>query len=309
MKTCIIYCPKRAGLHNNQKRWEKIAAILEKYEVEYDLIQSESAQSIKRIVNMIIGNGYDNIIICGGDSALRTTVNCLMSIEKEKRDKINIGVIPNGVMNDFASFWGFTEKDITKSVESLKEMRIRRVDVGCLSYTDSKQQKQITYFLNCVNIGLIASIQKLKKETRKYLWSRKASYIVSLFLLVFQRTFWKIKYTINYETEKHRIMTLCVGSCLGYGQTPNAVPYNGMLDTTVIRHSPLGQLLSGIYLFLTNKILNHKDAKAYRSHSIELELPKNTPISIDGKGLTDIDTTKEIKMWVEQEYINFIIEK
>lgn len=309
MKTCIIYCPKHTGLRSSKKRWNKISDLLAKYEIEYDLIQSESAQSISRIVNMIIGNGYENIIICGGDSALRTTVNCLMNIEKEKKDRINIGVIPNGVMNDFASFWGFSEKDIVKSIESLKERRIRKVDVGCMSYTDTKQERKTTYFLNCVNIGLIASIQKLKKQTRKVLWSRKASFIVSLFLLIFQRTFWKMKYTINYETEKHRIMTLCVGSCLGYGQTPNAVPYNGMLDTTVIRHSPLRQLLAGIYLFLTNKILNHKDAISYRSRTISLELPKNTPISIDGKGLNDIDTSKEIKMWVEQEYINFIIEK
>lgn len=309
MKTCIIFCPKHTGLKSNHKRWNKIANVLEQYEIAYDFIQSESAQSVERIVMMMIGNGYDNIIICGGDSALCDTVNCLMKIEKEKRDKIAIGVIPNGVMNDFASFWGFSEKDIGNTVESLKERRIRKVDVGCMTYTDNEQAKKTRYFLNCVNIGLIALTQRIKRETRKILWSRKVSFVVSLFLLIFHRTFWKMQYTINYVEEKHRVMTLCIGSCTGYGQTPNAVPYNGMLDTTVIKHSALTHLLGGIYLFVTSKILNYKDAMSYRSRNITLNLQKNVPMSIDGKVMNDIDTSKEIKMWVEQECINFIIEK
>lgn len=309
MKTCIIFCPKHTGLKSNRKRRDKIVNVLEQYEIEYDFIQSESAQSVERIVNMMIGNGYDNIIIFGGDSALCDTVNCLMKFEKEKRDSITIGVIPNGVMNDFASFWGFTEKDIINTVESLKERRIRKVDVGCMTYMNSEQQKDTKYFLNCVNVGLIALTQRIKKETRKVLWSRKISFVASLFLLIFHRTFWKMQYTINHETERHRTMTLCIGSCHGYGQTPNAVPYNGMLDTTVIKHSALTSLLSGIYLFATSKILNYKNAISYRSRNISLNLQKNVPVSIDGKVMANIDTSKEIKLWVEQECINFIIEK
>lgn len=309
MKTCIIFCPKHTGLTSNKKRWTKIANVLSQYEIDYDFIQSESAQSVERIVNMMIGNGYDNIIICGGDSALCDTVNCLMRLEKEKRDKIAIGVIPNGVMNDFASFWGFSEKEIINTVESLKVRRIRKVDVGCMVYTDNDQQKTTRYFLNCVNVGLIALTQRIKKETRKILWSRKLSFVASLFLLIFHRTFWKMQYTINYESESHRVMTMCIGCCTGYGQTPNAVPYNGMFDTTVIKHSAISHVLGGIYLFITSKILNYKDAISYRSRKITLNLQKGVPTSIDGKVLNNIDTSKEIKMWVEQECINFIIEK
>lgn len=309
MKTCIIYCPKHTGLKPNKKRWEKISSLLALHGIEYDLIQSESADSVERIVTMLIANDYDNIIIYGGDSALNDTVNCLMKVEKEKRERITIGVIPNGVMNDFASFWGFSEKKIEHSIESIKERRIRKVDVGCMSYSDNKHERKTVYFLNCVNIGLIALNQRTKKETRKILWSRKVSFIVSFILLFFHKQFWKMEYTINYEKEQHRVMSLCIGNCLGYGLTPNAVPYNGMLDTTVIRHTALNHLFTGICIFLSNKLLNLKDAISYRSRNISVNLTKNTPVSIDGKTMYDIDTTHELKLWVENECINFIIEK
>ena len=45
------------------------------------------------------------IVIVGGDSALNDAVNCLMMEEKAVRDSIALGVIPNGVMNDFARYW------------------------------------------------------------------------------------------------------------------------------------------------------------------------------------------------------------
>ena len=119
-----------------------------------------------------------------------------------------------------------------------------------------------------------------------------------------------MEYTINYEKEQHSVITMCIGSALGFGQTPNAVPYNGMIDVTVIRNSALTQLFSVIALFVRGRILNHKMILPYRCHDITIKVPKNTPVSIDGHSFSDIDTSIDpMKIIVEQEAINFIIEK
>lgn len=310
MKTGLIYCPKHAGLKSSVKRWEKIASALKEEGIEYDFVQSENSQSVERLVTMMIHNGYDTIILCGGDSALNDAANCLMRETKEVRENITLGVIPNGLMNDFASFWGLTEKNLKLCAESIKAKRVRRIDAGYLVYTNKEGKREKRYFLNCVNVGLIAGIQLLKMRVRKIVFSRKLSYVFSLMLLIFQRMFWKMEYTINYEKETHRIMTMCIGSALGYGQTPNAVPYNGMIDVTVVHHSPLTQIFTGIALFLKGKILNAKVVKPYRSHEMKLLLPKNTPVTIDGHQLHGISTgADELVVKVEQEAINFIIEK
>ena len=308
MKTGVIYCPKHVGLKSVAKRWQKIAEALQRHGVEYDLVQSENAGSVERIVRMMIHNGYDTIIIAGGDSALNDTVNCLMREERSVRERITVGVIPNGMMNDFAKFWGFTEKDIDAAVESIKVRRTRRVDVGCLQYTDKDGEHLTRYFLNCVNIGLIATIQKLRRQTRRIVWSRKISFVVSFLLLLFQRMSYKMRYTINYETEQHNITTVCIGNALGYGQTPNAVPYNGMLDVSALRTFAFTQAFTAIALFLSGRFLNHKDLMPYRCHEAMFILQKGTPVSVDNCLLSMSSRSTELQFSVAEEAVNFIIE-
>ena len=73
----VLYCPK-TGISNTRKRWEKIEAVLKERGVSYDMVQSETAESVERLMTMLINNGYKTIIVVGGDSALNDAVNCLM---------------------------------------------------------------------------------------------------------------------------------------------------------------------------------------------------------------------------------------
>lgn len=307
MNYALIYCPNHRPFTSVKKRWEKIAVLLEKYGIEYDMVQSEDQQAIERLVTMMINNGYKDIIIVGGDSALNDTVNCLMSVEKSVRDSISISVIPNGVMNDFASFWGFSYQNIEECVAAIKNHRVRRIDVGCIRYTTRKGEKKQRYFLNCVNVGLLAGIQKRRAQIRKRFWSRELSFALCLLLILFEKVFYRMTYTINYVTETHRIVTMCIGNALGYGQTPNAVPYNGQLDITIVRHSTLHHVAEAIYLFLRGKILNHRRIRPYRARSIEIEAPTSCPISIDGHPAES--PVGKYTVDVLQEEINFVIEK
>ena len=119
----IVYCPK-AGISNKRKRWNKIQKVLDERGVEYDFVQSETSDSVERLVKMMISNGYKTIVIVGGDSALNDAVNCLMMEEKVVRDNIALGVIPNGVMNDFARFWEFDEDNIEQTVDWLVKLSL-----------------------------------------------------------------------------------------------------------------------------------------------------------------------------------------
>lgn len=305
-KTCIIYCPNHRPFTSVKKRWDKIAALLEKYDIEYDMVQSEDQQAIERLVTMMINNGYKDIIIAGGDSALNDTVNCLMSFEKSVRDGICIGVIPNGVMNDFASFWGLSYKNIEDSVAAIKEHRVRKIDVGCIRYITKRGEKMQRYFLNCVNVGLLAGIQKRRAQIRRRVWSRKLTFALCLVMILFEKVFYRMTYTINYVTETHGIVTMCIGNALGYGQTPNAVPYNGQLDITMVHHSTLHHIAEAIFLFLRGKILNHKRIHPYRARTIEIETPNSCPISVDGH--PSESPVGKYTIDVQQEEINFIIE-
>lgn len=303
----IIYCPNHRPFSSKAKRWSKIAAALDAHGIQYDMIQSESHSSVERLFTMLLNNGYETIVIAGGDSALNDAVNCLMRVEQQVRERVALGVIPNGTMNDFASFWGLTYHDVDYAVASIAQHRVRKIDAGCIRYRNSKQEDKSMYFLNCVNVGLLAAIQRLRQETRRKLWSRKLSFVMSGILLFFMKKYFRIAYNINFVREEHRISTLCVGSACGYGQTPNAVPYNGMLDVTVVRHSAMSEIAGGLYLFAKGEILNHKRIMPYRSRLVELEIPSGTPVSVDGHPMETPQGA--FRVTVQQEMINFIIEK
>ena len=142
----ILYCPKGGLLSNPKRRWERIEAALHEQNIEFDKIQSESVGSVDRLITMMIANGYKTIVIVGGDSALNDAVNCIMQTDKATRESIVLGVIPNGMMNDFAHFWGFDEGEVEQNVAWLKARRVRKIDLGCIRYTNKKQEKCHRYF-------------------------------------------------------------------------------------------------------------------------------------------------------------------
>lgn len=300
----IIYCPKHEGFGRTSK-WEKIERCLHEQHVDYDFVQSESTGSVERLVKMLINNGYKTIVIVGGDSALNDAVNCLMMVDKATREKIALGVIPNGLMNDFAHFWGFAENDVEHTVAWLKERRVRKIDLGCIRYTNKHGEACHRYFLNCINIGLIASIMNLRRRTRHIFGSRTLSFLFSFLLLIFQRMEYKMHLKINTSEVKRSVMTVCIGNALGYGQTPNAVPYNGLLDVSVVYHPEMMQLFEGIYLFTRGKFLNHHSVHPYRTRKVEIEDASNALVGIDGRLMNK--PVGAFTVTVEQEVINFLM--
>ncbi len=302
----IIYCPKSGWLYNSEKWWKQVERYLYTHNIKYDKVLSENPRSVQQLVRKQISNGYTTIIICGGDSALNDAVNYLMLLDRIERERITLGVIPNGVLNDFAHFWGFEESCLEQTIEWLEQGRVRRIDVGCIRYENKKNERCRRYFLNCVNIGMVANIMSLRQRMRHVFISRTISFILSCFLFLFQRMDYLMSLRINTDRLQQRLMTLCVGNAHGYGQTPNAVPYNGLLDVSVVSKPRMLQTLRGMLLLLHNKILSHRNVLAYRTQELSIEVAQHTPVSIDGRLLkhTPVGT---FTIGVEKEAINFII--
>ena len=300
----FIYCPKSGSLRP-QKRWERIEKSLKSKGIDYDMVMSESSSGVERLVTMMINNDYRTIIMVGGDSALNDAVNCLMLVEKKVRERIVLGVIPNGLINDFAKFWGFKEGYIEQNIEALRIHRIKKIDLGCIRYENNKGERCKRYFLNCLNVGLAATVANLRRKTRNILGLPMLSFIPSSLLMIFQRLEYHMKIKIDTETIDKKVMTVCVGNATGYGMTPNGVPYNGLLDVSVVSHPEMTQLIEGFYLLYSGKILNHKDVRPYRIREMLFEKTHKAPVGIDGRLMNT--PVGAFKVQVEEEVINFLI--
>ena len=299
----VIYNP-HSGFDNSRKRWTLIRKYMEKKGMQYDFLQSETPDSVERLAKMMCENGYHVIVVVGGDGSLNRAVNAVMQCRESLPDDFALANIPNGIANDFSRFWGVSVDDYKLAVDGIIAHHVRKIDVGCCTYQDD-HIPQRRYFLNCINIGLVATIMNLRRETRHLLGSRTLSFLFSFILLIFQRLEYKMHIKINTDEIKRKVMTVCIGNARGYGQTPNANPYNGLLDVSVVYHPEMTQLFEGIYLFVRGKFLNHRSVHPYRTRQVEIEEAQKALVGIDGRLMNS--PVGKYTITVEQEVINFLI--
>ena len=217
----IIYSPK-AGTVRPMKRWREIREYLVEKGVEYDFLESENYGSAERQARMFADNGYETIVVVGGDGVLQDALNGILS--SEHAGNVSLGIIPNGIANDFASYWGLQFGDYKTAINCIIARRIRKVDVGCCSYnTDSGEEKR--FFLNALNVGLSARIVEMANE-KQSLFAKFVCRITGLVYMLFHRRSFNMRFHLNNQTVDQKLMMLCIGNSVGYGLTPSSVPYN-----------------------------------------------------------------------------------
>ncbi len=297
----VIYNPK-AGTRKVQKRWKAIKEYMDEKGVEYDYVQSEGFGSVERLAGILANNGYRTIVVVGGDGALNDAINGIMLSSALDKENICIGLIPNGIGNDYARYWEISS-DYREAVDTLMKRRKRRIDVGTCYYYDGEKHTT-RYFLNAINIGLGARVVKITDQCKRF-WSVKyLSYFMALLSIIFERKLYRMHLKMNGEHIRGRIMTVCIGSAWGWGQTPSAVPYNGWLDVSVIYRPELLQLWPGLWMLIQGRILNHKVVRPYRTQHVKVLRAQNASVDLDGRIL---DRHFPLEIGVLHEAITLLI--
>ena len=299
----IIYNPK-AGSRKAQKRWTEIRDYMEFRNVKFDYVQSEGFGSVEHLARTLANNGYRTIVVVGGDGAINDAINGIMYSDVENKNEIAFGIIPNGIGNDFAKYWGLDSNDYRRAVDVLINRRLRKIDVGVFCYYDGEAHKT-RYFLNAVYMGLGARIVRITNETRRFWGIPLVSYLSSLFLVAFERKLYRMHLKVNDEHIRGRIMAVAVGSARGYGLTPSAVPYNGWLDVSVVYRPELRELISGLWMLQQGRLLNHKIVKPYRTRRVKVLRAQNAEVSLDGR--LWLDRHFPIDITIAQEALTLII--
>ncbi len=300
----VIYSP-HSGWDHSQKRWQLIRQYMESKGVLYDFVQSEASGSVERLTKMMCDNGYRTIAVVGGDGALNCAVNAMMQSRDTLPEDFAFAVIPNGIGNDFSRFWGVSTDDYKRVVDGIIARNLRKVDVGCCTYQDD-HIPQRRYFLNCTNIGLGARLIKTTYDAAYIIGSRRLSIIPALINRVFERKQFAMSMKIETEEIEGKYMSMCIGNCLGYGQTPDSVPYNGMLDISLITRPKWWQLFEGFWLLGKGRFLNYKNVHPYRARQIVVNDVDKALVSLDGIVLPSKEPAP-MRITIERDVLNFVV--
>lgn len=300
----VIYSTS-PSLFKGHKRWMQIRRYLDSKGVAYDFVQSEAVGSVERLAGMLCQNGYRTIVLVGDDGALYDAINGIMSHVDVLPADFAFGLIPYGIGHDFARFWSISSDDYEDAVDRLIARRTRKIDVGYISYQkDGVEQKR--YFLNCINIGLGA---RLIKTTNDFLRITKSSLLSVIPVFVrhlFERKSVKLKFQIETEVVDGSFMSVCIGNGLGYGQTPNAVPYNGMIDVSTVTRPLWWQMFEGFWLLGKGRFLNYKNVHPYRAQKVLVSDIGKAFLTLDGRELKEKNPTP-FEVGVESEVIEFVV--
>lgn len=300
----VIYSP-HLGFDQSQKRWWLIRKYLEQRGVRYDFVQSEAFGSVERLTGMMCENGYGVIAVVGGDSSLNKALNAVMQHRDALPEDFALAVIPNGIGNDFSRFWGVSMDDYKQVIDGIIAHHVRKVDVGCCTYMDDQIPLQ-RYFLNCVNIGLGARLIKTTNDATQIIGSRKLSVIPALISQIFERKQYHLSLKVETEEIAGKYMSVCVGNCHGYGQTPNSVPYNGLLDVSLITRPEWWQLFEGFWLLGKGRFLNYKNVHPYRARQVQVDDVDKALVSVDGIMLSSKHPAP-LRISILPEALNFIV--
>lgn len=299
-KIALIYSPR----HGSARRWKRICRYFSACGVTPDYLKAENTADTERLAAIMTRNGYHTIIVVGGDAALNYALNGIMNTPSPNGERPVLGVIPSGFANDFARYWGFLPGKDRQTVDNLLLRRTRRVDVGRCVTTTAKGV-HTDYFLNCVNIGVAASIMGLRHLTNAVYGLRIFLHLFASFALIFKKMNYKLRFTIDGDTYERSAMTLCIGSAHGYGQTPSAVPYNGMVDVSLVSKPQTTQIFHGLWLLTTGRFLSHRGISVWRTRQIAFSALGNAPISFDGRFA--YNHAEKLQTDILPEEIRFII--
>lgn len=301
----VIYSA-RNGILGRNNFWHQIQEYLDEKNVKYTAKRVVGYNAVEAVVPELVGQGCDTIIIVGGDSALNCVIKGIVNLPSDVSGNIKLGIIPHGIGNDFVHFWRRDNLEDYKSIiDALLECRIRKIDIGFCEYTVKNGSHECRPFVNCVNVGLTAQIINLYHRAQRFWGVRFVAFIWSTFLLLFQRKVFHLRMHVNDSNVDTKIMTLCIGNCKGYGQTPSAVPYNGWLDVSIVNSSDFSQMVKGIWLLSCGRFLNHENVYPFRSKSIQVYQAGKANIALDGYVLHNI--TYPLTITIKQELLNFII--
>lgn len=273
-----------AGVKKCQKDWKKIAALLDKNQMDYDAFFTERRGHAISLTKEKIEAGYRNIISVGGDGTLNEVVNGIFKQTTVSTTEISLGVISVGTGNDWVRTFNIPN-DYEKSIVLLKKKDTFIQDAGMVSFV-SETGTRSRYFINMAGLGfdgLVAQKTNADKDLGK---ANPFSYIKNLFSSLFAFKSVSTRIVVDDAEMQHNIFSIGVGigqfNGGGMKQAPNAVPDDGLFDLTLIKDMSKWSVVANVNRLYNGTIGKHEKVELHKGRQIIIE-PK-TPVLMEADG-------------------------
>lgn len=269
-KVKFIYNPNSG----DKKIVYKLDDIIDKYQkngytiVPYRISKDCTIEEGLRDIN----EGYEYILIAGGDGSIDRLVNHM----KKNNIDLPIGILPTGTANDFANVLSIP-LDIDNAIERIINSEPKYIDVGMINED---------YFVNIASTGMFTDVSQRVDTNLKNSIGR-VSYIIkgiedALHLRKFNITVRSKE--LDYFGDMYLILILNGRTAGNISFAHNAMIDDGYLDVIIFKAMPIPKSIPVLLDMITGSPIDKHDEIIYfKTDELYVDCAESIVTDIDGE--------------------------
>jgi len=259
---------------------KEILEFKKKFETKEEFTEKEGEKSAKNLAKKAIEEGFQRIIVVGGDGSINEVINGIMGVRVNNfPSNFALGIIPAGAGNNFAKELGI--KNIKEAFSIIKQNKIDLVDIGKVNDR---------YFINCFSVGFDALINKIANDikTKYQFLPRNLSYLLAaLGKIIIGIPNFQIQ--IKGETDyQNKVILAAITNSPSYGGifkiNPDALINDGKLNLCIIETVGKIRAFFDLYQVSRGSHTNLPEMKMLKfSFPLTISSPELLPYEVDGE--------------------------
>lgn len=262
-----------AGRGRTGRKISKLIQSLNEHNFDFEIELTKAPLHAAELAGQAIADGYQKIVVVGGDGTLNETVNGIM--QSGKQADLMLGLIPEGGGNDFSLNFKLSNQ-IDKAIEILKKQKTQTVDVG---------KVENFYFINALGLGFDAQVASISREFRHL--NGLPRYLAAVLKALIRLKKFQAEFSLDNCTLNKSFLLFSVGNGLstggGFLLTPEARVNDGLLDICLIEHVNRRRILSLLPHAIKGQHLKQPEVIIHQSKMIRVKTEQILPIYFDGE--------------------------
>jgi len=164
VKTIVIVNPQ-AGNGRTEKIWPNIESALAKSIDSFEVLQTTCRGDATDLSRRILAVDTARIVAVGGDGHLNEVLNGFIENDLPVNPEARLSFVMTGTGCDFQRSLGISGK-WQNAAAKLKDAKVRKIDVGKVTYTAADKTQKIRYFDNIASFGLSGAVDHCLEHSR-----------------------------------------------------------------------------------------------------------------------------------------------
>ena len=243
---------------------------------ELSILETEYAGHARDLARDLDFDGYDGLIVIGGDGSVHEVANGLM--ERDGRAAVPLGVIPAGSGNSYARDLDLL--DPLDAADAIINGQEGSLDLVEIEYDGIKK-----YALNIIGWGLVTDIGMRAERNR---WLGPSRYTILSVLEVFKNHPRSASLVIDGEEIKNDFTFIIACNTIHTGKgmkmAPRAKIDDGLVDVVAVRYGASKiHLLNTLPKVFNGAHIGDEFVDYYQCKEFSLATDRNDSLNIDGE--------------------------